>query len=60
MTTSVKAVLVSKVSFQNSNGQTVSLPSQTEIVIDPEHGIALAGSDYFDIDRSEYNVLYLN
>ncbi len=55
----VKAILIQTICYNNSEGE-VKLDAGTLITVDPERHIGLCGSEYFDLDRSEYRVMYLN
>lgn len=57
--TKVKAVLKQTVSYIKE-GEQIQHKSGTEIEVDPEHGIAFHEGDHFDIDTTEYKVVYLN
>lgn len=55
----VKAILKQTVSYIKE-GAEIQHKSGTEIEVDPDNGIAFLEGDHFDIDKSEYKVMYLN
>jgi hypothetical protein len=58
-TVKVKAVLTQTVQY-NKDGKDIQHCIGTTIEVDPEQGIALCKGDHFDIESTEYKVMYLN
>lgn len=55
----VKAILTQLISY-TKEGEEVNHNPGTTVIVDLDQGIAFHEGDHFDIDKTEYKVMYLN